>query len=47
VHGFPEILEHPLIVFSVDTPRRDPSDVHFVDAASGTAAEFIRTMPGY
>ena len=47
VHGFPEILEHPLIIFSVDTPRRDPSDVHFVDPANGTAETFIRTMPVY
>lgn len=47
VHGFPEILEHPLVLFSVDTPRRDPADVHFVDPASGTAESFIRTLPNY
>jgi mannose-6-phosphate isomerase-like protein (cupin superfamily) len=47
VHGFPEILEHPLVIFSVDTPRRDPSDVTFVDPGSGTASTFIRTIPGY
>jgi mannose-6-phosphate isomerase-like protein (cupin superfamily) len=47
VHGFPEILEHPFVIFSVDTPRRDPSDVHFVDTAAGTAESFIRTLPGY
>jgi mannose-6-phosphate isomerase-like protein (cupin superfamily) len=47
VHGFPEILEHPLVLFSVDTPRRDPSDVHFVDAGSGTAESFIRTVAAY
>jgi mannose-6-phosphate isomerase-like protein (cupin superfamily) len=45
VHGFTEILEHPLVIFSVDTPRRDPSDVTFVDSGSGTAETFIRTMP--
>jgi mannose-6-phosphate isomerase-like protein (cupin superfamily) len=44
VHGFPEILEHPLVVFSVDTPRRDPADVTFVDAGSGTLESFIRTV---
>jgi mannose-6-phosphate isomerase-like protein (cupin superfamily) len=42
VHGFPEILEHPLVIFAVDTPRRDPSDVTFVDAGAGTAETFIR-----
>ncbi len=44
VHSFPEILEEPLVVFSVDTPRRDPSDVTFVDAGSGTVDSFIRTI---
>jgi len=44
VHGIPEILEGPLVFFSVDTPRRDPSDVTFVDPAHGTAREFIRTI---
>jgi mannose-6-phosphate isomerase-like protein (cupin superfamily) len=47
VHGFPEILKHPFVIFSVDTPRRDPSDVHFVDPASGTAETFIRTVSAY
>ena len=47
VHGFPEILEHPLVIFSVDTPRRDPSDVIFVDPAAGTAESFIRTVSAY
>jgi len=47
VHGFPEILEHPFVIFSVDTPRRDPSDVHFVDVNAGTPESFIRTIPGY
>jgi len=47
VHGFPEILEHPFVIFSVDTPRRDPSDVHFVNASDGTAETFIRTVSAY
>jgi mannose-6-phosphate isomerase-like protein (cupin superfamily) len=47
VHGFPEILEHPFVIFSVDTPRRDPSDVHFVNAGDGTAETFIRTVSAY
>jgi mannose-6-phosphate isomerase-like protein (cupin superfamily) len=44
VHSIPEIVEAPLVVFSVDTPRRNPADVHFVNPADGTAATFIRTI---
>ena len=47
VHGIPELLEAPLVFFSVDTPRRDPSDVTFVDPSYGTAQEFIRTIETY
>jgi mannose-6-phosphate isomerase-like protein (cupin superfamily) len=47
VHAIPEVLEGPLVVFSVDTPRRDPSDVTFVDPSYGTAKDFIRTIEGY
>jgi mannose-6-phosphate isomerase-like protein (cupin superfamily) len=44
VHSIPEVVEGPLVVFSVDTPRRDPADVTFVDPRHGTAANFIRTI---
>lgn len=47
VHSIPEIVEGPLVVFSVDTPRRDPADVHFVDPADGTPTTFIRTITPY
>jgi mannose-6-phosphate isomerase-like protein (cupin superfamily) len=47
VHSIPKIVEAPLVVFSVDTPRRDPADVHFVNPADGTAASFIRTIQAY
>ena len=47
VHSIPEVMEGPLVVFSVDTPRRDPADVHFVNPADGTAATFIRTIQRY
>jgi len=43
VHGTPEILEQPFVVFAVDTPRRDPSDVTFVDPEEGTAETFIQS----
>ncbi len=44
VHSIPEVIDGPLVVFSVDTPRRDPADVHFVDPREGSAASFIRTI---
>ena len=46
VHSIPEIVEGPLVVFAVDTPRRDPQDVHFVDETTGTVQTFIKTI-GY
>jgi mannose-6-phosphate isomerase-like protein (cupin superfamily) len=42
VHGMPEILEHPLFFVSVDTPRRDPADIIFVDPADGTPETFVQ-----
>jgi mannose-6-phosphate isomerase-like protein (cupin superfamily) len=47
IHGTPEILEEPFVVFAVDTPRRDPSDVHFVNPSDGTAATFIESQKLY
>lgn len=46
VHALPDILEEPLVFLSIDTPRRDPKDVIFVDPADGTPASFIR-QSGY
>jgi mannose-6-phosphate isomerase-like protein (cupin superfamily) len=43
VHAIPELLEHPVIFLTVDTPRRDPRDVIFVDQASGTVESFIQS----
>jgi mannose-6-phosphate isomerase-like protein (cupin superfamily) len=42
VHSIVEIIEGPLVVFAVDTPRRDPADVTFVNPEDGTAATFIQ-----
>ena len=44
VHSIPAIVEAPLVVFSVDTPRRDPADVHFVNPSDGTPTTFIKTI---
>jgi mannose-6-phosphate isomerase-like protein (cupin superfamily) len=43
VHGAPEILEEPFVVFAVDTPRRDPKDIHFVNPADGTVETFLQS----
>ena len=44
VHGITRILEEPLIFFSVDTPRRDPGDIHFVNPEDGTPETFIQSV---
>jgi mannose-6-phosphate isomerase-like protein (cupin superfamily) len=47
VHALPDILEEPLVFLSIDTPRRDPKDVIFVDPADGTPESFIQHSGGY
>jgi mannose-6-phosphate isomerase-like protein (cupin superfamily) len=44
IHATPRIVEEPFTVLAVDTPRRPPEDVHFVNPADGTAASFIKTQ---
>ena len=43
IHGTPELLEEPFVVFAVDTPRRDPTDITFVNPEDGTPTTFIQT----
>jgi mannose-6-phosphate isomerase-like protein (cupin superfamily) len=43
VHALPDILEEPLVFLSVDTPRRHPKDIIFVNPADGTPESFIRS----
>jgi hypothetical protein len=45
VHAILELLEHPVVFLTVDTPRRDPGDVIFVDPGMGTADSFIESRP--
>jgi mannose-6-phosphate isomerase-like protein (cupin superfamily) len=47
IHGTPEILEEPFVVLAVDTPRRDPSDIHFVDPSGGTVETFLQSQQLY
>jgi mannose-6-phosphate isomerase-like protein (cupin superfamily) len=47
VHGTPEILEEPFVVLAVDTPRRDPRDIIFINPADGTPESFIQSQSLY
>jgi len=42
VHALPEIVEPPVVFLAIDTPRRDPKDIIFVNAMDGTPESFIR-----
>lgn len=41
VHALPKILQEPVVFLSVDTPRREPTDIVFVNSADGTPQSFI------
>lgn len=43
VHSIVPIGDEPLVFLSVDTPRRNPRDVIFVNPADGTPDTFIET----
>lgn len=47
VHALPTIIEEPLVFLSIDTPRRDPKDVIFVDPSDGTPESFVQRAGGY
>jgi quercetin dioxygenase-like cupin family protein len=42
VHALPEISEGPVVFLSVDTPRRDPKDIIFVNPEDGSPESFIQ-----
>ena len=44
VHAIPEISEWPVVFLSVDTPRRDPKDVIFVNPEDATPETFIHQI---
>ena len=44
VHALPKLLEEPVVFLSVDTPRRDPTDIIFVNPADGTPASFVQAI---
>ena len=42
VHALPDIVEAPVVFLSIDTPRRDPMDIIFVNPEDGTPSSFIQ-----
>ena len=46
VHGL-TIIEEPFVFFAVDTPRRDPRDITFVNPEDGTPETFIKSRTLY
>lgn len=41
VHALPKLLEEPVIFLSLDSPRRSPDDIIFVDPDDGDAETFM------
>ena len=46
VHAIPKLFEHPVVFLSVDTPRRDPLDVIFVNPEDGSPQTFMARNAG-
>jgi mannose-6-phosphate isomerase-like protein (cupin superfamily) len=42
VHALPDLLEPPLVFLAIDTPRRNPKDIVFVNPEDGTPESFIQ-----
>jgi len=47
VHAIKLLDTEPLVFLAVDTPRRPPTDIHFVNSADGTPESFIQTQKIY
>jgi hypothetical protein len=46
VHAMLELFDHPVIFLSIDTPRREPTDIIFVDPKDGSPATFMARNAG-
>nr|WP_277909348.1 hypothetical protein [Komagataeibacter kakiaceti] len=44
MRAVPRILRDPVIFLAIDTPRRAPDDVVFVNPAEGTPSGFIKSI---
>ena len=47
VHALAQIIEGPVVFLAIDTPRRDPKDIVFVNPEEGTPESFIRDRQLY
>ena len=47
IHALPRIIEGPVVFLAIDTPRRDPKDIVFVNPEDGTPESFIRDRQLY
>ena len=47
IHALPRIIEGPVVFLAIDTPRRDPKDIVFVNPEDGTPESFIRGRQSY
>ena len=45
IHAMPTITEYPVTFLAIDTPRRQPADVIFINPAEATPATFIQPTP--
>ena len=41
VHSISKLHEKPVVFMSIDAPRREPTDITFVDPEAGSAATFM------
>lgn len=41
VHALPSLIEEPVVFLSIDTPRRQPTDIVFVDPTNGSPETFM------
>ena len=41
VHSISQLHEEPVVFMSIDAPRREPTDITFVDPEAGSAATFM------
>ncbi len=45
IHALPDIFEEPVVFLAIDTPRREPADIVFVDPAAGSPENFMAGLP--
>ena len=46
VHAMPDLYEEPVVFLSIDTPRRQPTDIIFVDPRDGSPETFMARNAG-